>query len=276
MQTSSTAPAYYAFRGPELLCRPDGSTEPLSFHPFPGREAGKDPWLLDAFPLRTAPAAGGPGNGSVPTVLSLSPEVPAPEGLSWVPFRSVLGNLAWKGALPACRALALVNWRAGSRFCGRCGSAQGDKPDETARLCPSCGQVTYPRLSPAVLARVHRDGRILLARNAAFKTGIFSVLAGFVEPGESFEDCVVREVEEEVGIRVRNVRYLGSQPWPFPDSLMVGFEAEWESGELSPDGVEIAEAGWYGPGDHPPLPLPGSLSRRVIDAAFGAAEGPGA
>jgi NAD+ diphosphatase len=104
-----------------------------------------------------------------------------------------------------------------------------------------------------------------LARNAAFKTGIFSVLAGFVEPGESFEDCVVREVAEEVGIRVRNVRYLGSQPWPFPDSLMVGFEAEWESGELSPDGIEIAEAGWYGPDDHPPLPLPGSLSRRIID-----------
>lgn len=268
MQDTQPKPAYFAFRGQELLCRPDGRSEPLDFHPFPDREPGKDPWLLDVFPLRVPGPADPAKDDPVPTVLSLAPETEAPEGLSWVSFRSVLGNLAWDGVLPACRALALANWRAGSRYCGRCGSAQGDKPDETARLCPSCGSVTYPRLSPAVLARVHRDGRILLARNAAFKTGIFSVLAGFVEPGESFENCVVREVAEEVGIRVRNVRYLGSQPWPFPDSLMVGFEAEWESGELAPDGVEIAEAGWYGPDDHPPLPLPGSLSRRIIDAAF--------
>jgi len=269
MKSSPASPAYFAFRGPELLCRPDGRADPLACHPFPGREAGRDPWLLDSFPLRTACAAAQARTEFVPTVLSLSPETEAPEGLSWLPFRTVLGSQGWEDILPACRALALANWRALSRFCGRCGSAQGDKPDETARLCPSCGLVTYPRLSPAVLALVRKDGRILLARNAAFKTGIFSVLAGFVEPGESFEDCVVREVEEEVGIRVRNVRYLGSQPWPFPDSLMVGFEADWESGELAPDGVEIAEAGWYGPGGLPPLPLPGSLSRRIIDAALG-------
>lgn len=268
MRSSSASSVYFAFRGSELLCGPDGRAEPLTSNPFPDSETGQDPRLLDAFPLRIPDTADPPEAGPVPTVLSLAPDAEAPDGLAWIPFRSVLGNLAWDGALPACRALALVQWRAGSRYCGRCGSAQGDKPDETARLCPSCGQVTYPRLSPAVLARIHKEGRILLARNAAFKTGIFSVLAGFVEPGESFEDCVIREVGEEVGIRVRNVRYLGSQPWPFPDSLMVAFEADWESGELAPDGNEIAEAGWYGPDDHPPLPLPGSLSRRVIDAAF--------
>lgn len=264
---TQSQPVFFAFRGQEILCRPDGRADPLTFHPFPGRETDKDPRLLDSFPLK----ASNPTRAldtPLPIVLSLAPETAAPEGLAWIPFRSILTEQAWDGILPACRALALVNWRAGSKYCGRCGSAQGDKPDETARLCPSCGQITYPRLSPAILARVHRNGRILLARNAAFKTGIFSVLAGFVEPGESFEDCVIREVEEEVGIRVRNVRYLGSQPWPFPDSLMVGFEAEWESGELSPDGVEIAEAGWYGPDDHPPLPLPGSLSRRIIEEAF--------
>ena len=270
MQASPKESLYFAFRGPELLCRPDGRADPLPYHPFPDREPGGDAWLLDAFALRT----GGDAEclQTIPMVLSLSAEAAAPEGLSWIPFRSVLGTQGWEGILPACRALALANWRAATRFCGRCGSAQGDKPDETARLCPSCGSVTYPRLSPAVLALVHREGRILLARNAAFKTGIFSVLAGFVEPGESFEDCVVREVGEEVGIRVTNVRYLGSQPWPFPDSLMIGFEADWDSGELVPDGVEIAEAGWYGRDDHPPLPLPGSLSRRIIDAALGVSE----
>ncbi len=270
--TTRSGQTYFAFRGQEFLVRPDGRADPLGFHPFPDREAGNDPWLLDSFPLRVSSLSDTSEKCLPPIVLSLSPEAEAPEGLAWVPFRSVLAGQAWDGVLPACRALSLAQWRSVSRFCGRCGSAQRDKADETARLCPSCGHVTYPRLSPAILARVHRGGRILLARNAAFKSGIFSVLAGFVEPGESFEDCVVREVEEEVGIRVRNVRYLGSQPWPFPDSLMVGFEAEWESGELSPDGIEIAEAGWYGPDDHPPLPLPGSLSRRIIDAAFKAPE----
>ncbi|MBU0926709.1 MAG: NAD(+) diphosphatase, partial [Spirochaetes bacterium] len=152
--------------------------------------------------------------------------------------------------------------------CGRCGSPNGDKPDEIARLCPSCGALSFPRISPAVLAVVRRGGRILLARNVMHKTGMWSVLAGFVEPGETFEGCVRREVREEVSIEVRPDGYLGSQPWPFPDQLMVGFAAEWVSGELRPDGVEIAEAGWFGPDDHPPLPGPGSLSRRLIDAFF--------
>ena len=106
-------------------------------------------------------------------------------------------------------------------------------------------------------------------RNArAPVAGMQSILAGFVEPGETFEDCVVREVREEVGIEVANARYLGSQPWPFPDSFMVGFECDWVAGELAPDGVEIVEAGWYGPDAHPQLPGPGSLSRRLIERAF--------
>ena len=241
----------------------------LPSDPYPGRVPGSDPQLLDSFLLNAAGVAPCGDEVSAPRVLSLSLETPAPEGFSWTALRGVIGSATTEELAPAFRALSLANWRASSKFCGRCGSPQTDKPDETARLCPRCGSVTYPRLSPAVLALVRKEGRVLLARNVAFRSGVFSILAGFVEPGESFEECVVREVREEVGIRVGRVRYLGSQPWPFPDSLMVGFEAEWEAGDLRPDGVEIAEAGWYGPDDHPPLPLPGSLSRRLIDGAFG-------
>jgi NAD+ diphosphatase len=194
--------------------------------------------------------------------------VAAPEGWEWRPFRGVIGAIPETGWRGAARALAFVNWRASTRYCGRCGSPNGDKPDEIARLCPSCGALSFPRISPAVLAVVMKGNRILLARNALNKTGRWSILAGFVEPGETFEGCVHREVLEEVSVEVAADGYLGSQPWPFPDQLMVGFLAHWKSGELRPDGVEIAEAGWFGPDDHPPLPMHGSLSRRLIDAAF--------
>lgn len=269
MKTPNNTTVYYAFRGPEILLCPGGGAEPLPYHPFPGREPGGDSRLIDSFPLRVECAALPGRTEPNARVLVLPPETEAPEGLTWTPLRGVLGALKPDEPLTACRALALANWRTTTRFCGRCGARQGDKPDETARLCPDCGLVTYPRLSPAILALVRKGNRVLLARNAAFHTGIFSVLAGFVEPGESFEECVAREVEEEVAVRVCNIRYLGSQPWPFPDSLMVAFQADWLSGELRPDGKEIAEAGWYGSEDHPPLPLPGSLSRRILDMALG-------
>jgi len=194
--------------------------------------------------------------------------VEAPEGWAWTPVRSFITALPEPDWARAARALAYLNWRASTRFCGRCGSPNGDKVDELARLCPRCGALSFPRISPAVLAVVRRGDRLLLARNALNKTGTWSILAGFVEPGETFEACVAREVMEEVRVTVAPGAYLGSQPWPFPDQLMVGFAAEWSSGELRPDGVEIAEAGWFGPSDHPPLPGPGSLSRRLIDAFF--------
>jgi len=128
--------------------------------------------------------------------------------------------------------------------------------------------VGFPRLSPAVVVAVIRDGKLLLARNAQSKLGFFSLIAGFVEPGETFEDCAIREVMEEVGILVDDLEYLGSQPWPFPDQLMVGFSARWVSGDLTPDGVEIAEANWFGPDAQPSLPNSGSLSRRIINKTF--------
>ena len=248
----------HAFRGVEILVRRDGT-------------AGPDPVILDSSGLAVGGAAGAVeriafADGSVAE--AYSSDVEAPAGWEWMPFRGVIGALPEPAWLGAARSMAFVNWRASTRFCGRCGSPNGDKADELARLCPACGALSFPRISPAVLAVVKKGRRILLARNAANKTGAWSILAGFVEPGETFEGCVRREVLEEVGIEVEPRGYLGSQPWPFPDQLMVGFAANWRSGELAPDGVEIAEAGWFGPDDHPPLPMHGSLSRRLIDAAF--------
>jgi NAD+ diphosphatase len=245
----------FAFRGADTLVRPDSRLERGVVDLDCAAAALPEPAERLAFP-------------SGPVVESFAPTAEAPDGWEWRPFRSVIGALPEAEWITAARALAYVNWRASTKYCGRCGAPNGDKPDEIARLCPACGALSFPRISPAVLAVVRRGDRLLLARNASFKAGTWSVLAGFVEPGETLEGCVKREVREEVSIEVEPRAYLGSQPWPFPDQLMIGMTAEWVSGELAPDGVEIAEAGWFGPGDLPPLPMPGSLSRRLIDAAL--------
>jgi NAD+ diphosphatase len=203
--------------------------------------------------------------------IAVCSDTPAPEGTEWRLVRRMLALTPESVLQPMLKALALLHWRLTVHFCGRCGAPTEDKSDEIARLCPTCGFVAFPRLSPAILAVVRKDNKILLASNAKFTTGVFSLIAGYVEVGENFEECVRREVREEVGIEIENVTYMASQPWPFPDALMVGFEATWKSGELKPDGVEILEAGWFGPDNHPPLPPSGSLSRKLIDRALGAA-----
>jgi NAD+ diphosphatase len=201
-------------------------------------------------------------------VLRCAADTGSPDGWQWLPMRSVIREVPEALWAPAAKAMAFANWRAATRFCGVCGASTRDKSDELARQCTACGQLFFPRISPAILAVVRKDGKLLLARNARSTTGFWSLIAGFVEPGETFEECVRREVMEEVGIEVEVGGYLGSQPWPFPDQLMLGFAARWKSGELKPDGDEIAEAGWFGPNDHPPIPGQGSLSRRLIDAAL--------
>jgi NAD+ diphosphatase len=139
--------------------------------------------------------------------------------------------------------------------------------DERSRRCPQCGQTGFPRLAPAVIVLIERgDGRALLARNARFPDGMYSCVAGFVEPGETLEQAVHREIREEVGIEVRDLQYFGSQPWPFPHSLMIGFFAQYASGDLTPDGDEIADARWFSPSDLPGLPGEISIARALIDA----------
>ena len=195
----------------------------------------------------------------------LGAETPAPEGCAWMPLRASFRVLSADEFRMAGRASEIVEWERAHRFCGRCGGRTEECGEALARRCTSCGSLHYPRLSPAVLVSVTRGDRILLARSAHFPPGMFSTLAGFVDPGESLEETVLREVREEVGIEVANVRYFGSQPWPFPSSLMVAFTAEHAGGELAPDPAEIEEAAWYAVDEIPVVPPPISLARALID-----------
>ncbi len=162
-------------------------------------------------------------------------------------------------------AYQLAVWMRNAQFCGRCGSPLKNHESDRARECASCGYVLYPRISPAVIVAVVRDRKILLARAKRFRSPFYSVLAGYVEAGESAEECVKREVMEETKIGLKNIRYFTSQPWPFPDSLMLAFTAEYESGEISIDEKEITEAGWYDAQTLPAIPGSVSVARKLID-----------
>ncbi len=166
-------------------------------------------------------------------------------------------------AQAAGRAAQLLEWVSTHSFCGRCGWPNEPSPVELTRVCPNCGLVTYPRISPAVIMAVRRGEEVLLARRAGGST-FWSVLAGFVDPGESLEQAVVREVAEEVGLAVDEVTYVGSQPWPFPSQLMIGFRARYAGGELVVDESELAEAAWFRPDALPTIPPPFTIANRLI------------
>lgn len=187
-----------------------------------------------------------------------------PAGMDFKDLRQVYGLLEEDLFVLGGRAVQIVEWDRTHQYCGRCGSRTQTKETERAKVCPQCGLHNFPRLSPAIIVAVERGDEILLARSAHFPQGLFSVLAGFVEPGETIEECVVREVKEEVGITVGNVRYFGSQPWPFPNSLMLGFTAEYVDGELELDPSEIAEAGWFRADSLPSIPGRISIAGRMI------------
>jgi len=168
----------------------------------------------------------------------------------------------------AGRATQLLDWQNNHAFCGKCGTPTRMKTGELAMQCPNCGLLAYPRISPAVMVLVRDGDRLLLGRSPHFKPGVFSALAGFVEPGETLEECAAREVREEVGIAITNLRYFNSQPWPFPNSLMVAFFADYAGGTITPDPNEIEAAEWFPLDALPILPEPISISRRLIEAAL--------
>lgn len=188
-----------------------------------------------------------------------------PEGSEPMPLRQLFGALSDEEFGIAGRALGLTTWDVDHRHCGRCGAPTERSTVERVRTCPACRHGAYPRLSPAVIVLVEREGTCLLARNARTKMPFYSTLAGFVEVGETLEECVAREIEEEAGIQVADVRYFGSQPWPFTGSLMIGFTARWSSGELRPEPSEIMDAGWFAPDALPIVPPRLSIARELID-----------
>src|ERR1051326_105897 len=189
-----------------------------------------------------------------------------PLGAALEGLRSLYGRLPDGIFEVAGRAVQILLWDHTHRFCGRCGTAAVNAPAERAKPCPNCGLLSFPRFSPAVIMLVQRGDDLLLARNRGFADGFFSVLAGFVEPGESLEEAVAREVREEVNLELRDIQYFGSQPWPFPHSLMIGFTAHFAGGEIRPQLDEIAEAAWFSRhGELPRLPGKLSIARRLID-----------
>ena len=166
-----------------------------------------------------------------------------------------------------CRARVLLSWRKDHRFCGACRTELIPSDNDSGLLCPNCRKVYYPQLAPAVIIGITRNnGReLLLAHNRRFAGNMYSLIAGFVEAGETLENAIAREVFEECSIRVKNIRYVTSQVWPFPNSLMLAFTAEYDSGNAEPDGEELSDLGWFTAENHPELPSPGSVARQIID-----------
>jgi len=196
----------------------------------------------------------------------LHTDAPAAESTEWQGLRGLFGRIDETSFALAGRAIQILLWDRTHRFCGCCGSATERHATDRARVCPGCGLVHYPRLAPAVMALIRRGNELLLARSPRFPEGMYSALAGFVEPGETLEETLVREVREEVGVEIANLRYFGSQPWPFPHSLMIAFVADYVSGEITPQPGEIEAADWFTIDRLPRLPHGISIARRLIDA----------
>lgn len=189
-----------------------------------------------------------------------------PAGFVMVPLRQLIMAPDTTLFQLAGRAAQILDWARTHRFCGQCASPmQGHALNERARVCPNCDHSCYPRINPCVIVVVVRGDDLLLARAHRFTNGMFSALAGFMEVGESAEDTLVREVREEVGVEIANVRYVTSQPWPFPSNLMLGFIADYAGGDLRLQDDEIAEAGFYRYDQLPLVPPPGSIARLLID-----------
>lgn len=190
-----------------------------------------------------------------------------PEGWQAVGLRHWFGLLDDATLSIAMRGVQMLEWDRTHRFCGACSTPTEQASGDRAKRCPSCGLSVYPRISPAMMVLVTRGDELLLGRGVNFPPGRYSALAGFLEAGETVEECVTREVMEEANIEVRDLRYFGSQSWPFPNSLMIAFTAQYAGGELRHDPAELADAQWFAPDALPHLPPPNaSIARALIDA----------
>jgi NAD+ diphosphatase len=249
---SGNPESWFAFRGSELLVRLDGPAAHLP------REEELEVSLADPLPV-------GRSEGEPGWAVALDDAAEPPAGMSFHGLRRLWGLLPEDAWRRAGRAVQLLDWDRNHRFCGRCSTATERHPKERSRVCPRCGLQHFPRLSPAVITLIEDGERILLARSPHFAPGVYSTLAGFVEPGESLEEAVIREVREEVGVELTDLRYFSSQPWPFPNSLMIGFVARYAGGEIRRQEDEIEDARWFTKDDLPLLPSPMSIARSLVE-----------
>lgn len=180
-------------------------------------------------------------------------------------LRSILSLFENAIIQAACYSSHLLYWHKRSKYCGKCGSLTTWSTSELAKVCAKCKEIYYPKISPAVIVAITKEDRLLLAHNKNFKDGFYSVLAGFVEIGESIEQAAIREVKEEVGIEIKNIRYFYSQPWPFVDSLMIGLTADYKSGTIRPDKKEIIDAAWYKRDEFPLTPGKETIAGKLIE-----------
>lgn len=198
-------------------------------------------------------------------VTEVDPEADNPPGYEFETLWSFLGKVEEPVFNLIGKARQIVEWHRDHQFCGQCGKETSSSDLDRSRKCPDCQQLFYPRLSPSIIVLVTRGEELLLAKNAQSRGNFYSTLAGFIEPGETIEEAVHREVMEEVGIRIRNLQYFASQSWPFPNSLMLGFHAEYDSGEFVLQDSEIADAKWFHYTDMPHRPANVSISGWLIE-----------
>lgn len=246
---------WFAFVGNKLLVSPEGTVNQIP-HLVSLTEIGLMPvrsQFLGTLDDRPCYSAQLPKDASIP------------DGLALQGLRELYGTLDEDLFVISGRAIQIVEWDRTHQYCGHCATPTTQLPHERAKRCPKCGLVNYPRLSPAVIMLVSRGEQLLLARAPRFPAGMYSILAGFVEPGESLEETVVREVREEVGIEVKDIRYFGSQPWPFPNSLMIGFTATYASGDIAIAPEELTDAAWFTKHNLPQIPSKVSIARKLID-----------
>jgi NAD+ diphosphatase len=252
LETESPAHWFIFHRGSLLVCLYDGNVAiPLSSDvPVPEPDMVRKIYLgqLDGRPCYAV------------EVSNSCCDLPDTDFLGLRKLSGLLGESLYQ---VAGRAAQLLHWDHTHQYCGRCGARTETKAGEHAKSCPTCGLVCYPRISPAVICAITSGNQILLARRSSMD--YYSVIAGFVEPGETLEVCLRREIREEVGVEIKNINYFDSQSWPFPHSLMVAFTAEYAGGEIVADGVEIKEAGWFTAKNLPPLPPSVSIARRLVN-----------
>lgn len=195
---------------------------------------------------------------------SLVSEAPCPIGLKRIPYRNLFVTGPAEYAAAATRAVSLLDWLQHTKYCPSCSTKLRLSFIETALECPQCGRIIYPILAPCIIVLVSRGTEVLLARHVQHTTDIYTCIAGFIEAGESAEEAVIREIREEVGLTVNNIRYRGSQSWPYPNQLMLAFRADYASGEIAVQKEELSEAAWFTKDTLPPIPRPGSAAYRLI------------